>query len=214
MGLWLYAVPAAVAASLAIVCSCISQLQTLHLIWRDIRWRRLLIFVLPGVIGVPIGTLILPHIEPRLFKLGIGLFLVVYSSYVLDAQDARKQTIGAAVPPTARSALAAASLAVSPVFPACCRLSGPTSAAGPKWNGAPSCKVSTSQYCGWPWSSHAASGLLTREVLLDAACRTAGHGRRRLAWRLFYRRLGDHGYQRIVMLLLFISGAGLIWTSR
>ena len=83
MGLWLYALPPTVAASLAIICSSVSQLQTLHLIWRTVRWRRVLTFVLPGVLGVPIGTFLLPHIDPRLFKMGVGLFLVAYSSYVL-----------------------------------------------------------------------------------------------------------------------------------
>jgi uncharacterized membrane protein YfcA len=29
-----------------------------------------------------------------------------------------------------------------------------------------------------------------------------------------YRRLADHAYQRIIMMLLFLSGAILIWTSR
>ena len=29
-----------------------------------------------------------------------------------------------------------------------------------------------------------------------------------------YRRLGDRGYQRVVMLLLLISGVALLWTSR
>jgi hypothetical protein len=28
-----------------------------------------------------------------------------------------------------------------------------------------------------------------------------------------YRRLADHGYQRVVMALLLISAAGLIWTA-
>jgi uncharacterized membrane protein YfcA len=29
-----------------------------------------------------------------------------------------------------------------------------------------------------------------------------------------YRRLADRGYQRVVMVLLLISGAALLWTSR
>src|ERR1700691_2967097 len=83
VGIWIYAMPPAVASSLAIICSVMSQTQTLHLIWRTIEWKRVLIFVVPGVLGVPIGTLLLPHIDPRLFKLGIGFFLIVYPSYVL-----------------------------------------------------------------------------------------------------------------------------------
>src|ERR1700759_289450 len=83
LGIWLYAKPPTAAASLAIICSVVSQLQTLHLIWRAIQWRRVLVFVVPGVLGVPIGTLLLPLIDPRLFKLGLGFVLIAYPAYVL-----------------------------------------------------------------------------------------------------------------------------------
>src|ERR1039458_5652725 len=52
MGLWLYTISPPVAASLVIICSVVSQLQT-------IEWRRLLPFVVPGPIGVPMGTTLL-----------------------------------------------------------------------------------------------------------------------------------------------------------
>jgi len=83
LGIWLYAIPPTVAATLVILCSTMSQLQTLPMIWRTIRWEYVLAFVVPGLLGVPIGTYLLPLIEPRFFRLGIGAFLVVYSSYVL-----------------------------------------------------------------------------------------------------------------------------------
>ena len=83
LGLWLYAISPPVAASLVIICSVVSQLQTLPMIWHAIEWRRLLPFVVPGLIGVPIGTLLVSQIDPRLFKIGIGLFLVCYATYAL-----------------------------------------------------------------------------------------------------------------------------------
>ena len=61
--------------------------------------------------------------------------------------------------------------------------------------------------------SHAASGLLTRQVALDALivlpATIAG------AWSgaYIYRRLADRGYQRVVMVLLLASGVTLLWTS-
>src|SRR5580692_5815979 len=81
LGIWLYAIDPAVASSLVIFCSVFSQLQTMHLIWRAISWRRVFVFIVPGVVGVPIGTLLLPHISPWIFKLVVGGFLVIYSSY-------------------------------------------------------------------------------------------------------------------------------------
>src|SRR5258708_14264289 len=97
LGIWLYAIPPTAAASLAIICSVVSQLQTLHLIWRAIQWRRVLVFVMPGVLGVPIGTLLLPHIDPRLFKLGLGFVLVVYPAYVLARRRAIESPWGRAI---------------------------------------------------------------------------------------------------------------------
>jgi uncharacterized membrane protein YfcA len=61
--------------------------------------------------------------------------------------------------------------------------------------------------------SHAASGLLTRQVALEAAIvlpATVGG-----AWlgAFIYKRIADRGYQRAVMVLLLFSGLTLIWAS-
>jgi hypothetical protein len=62
--------------------------------------------------------------------------------------------------------------------------------------------------------SYALSGLWTRQVAVEAAivlpATIAG------AWSggFAYRRLADRGYQRVVMVLLLISGVALLWTSR
>jgi uncharacterized protein len=68
IGVWLYAISPQVAASLAIICSIVSQLQTLPMIWRSIEWTRVLPFAIPGLLGVPIGTLLLPLIDQRTFR--------------------------------------------------------------------------------------------------------------------------------------------------
>ena len=57
------------------------------------------------------------------------------------------------------------------------------------------------------------SGLLTPDVgnaTLAALPGTIGG-----AWvgSLIYRRLGDLGYQRVILALLFVAGVMLIWTS-
>jgi uncharacterized membrane protein YfcA len=62
--------------------------------------------------------------------------------------------------------------------------------------------------------SHALPGLLTRQIAIEAAivlpATIAG------AWTGGFacRRLADRGYQRVVMVLLLISGVALLWTSR
>jgi len=63
-------------------------------------------------------------------------------------------------------------------------------------------------------ASHAVSGLLTRQVLIQAAVALPGTIGGAWIGAFAYRRLADHGYQRVVMILLLISGGVLIWASR
>jgi uncharacterized membrane protein YfcA len=213
MGLWLYAIPPTVAASLAIICSSISQLQTLHLIWRTILWRRVLTFMLPGLLGVPIGTFLLPHIDPRLFKMSVGIFLVAYSSYVL----ARKVQFNSGWGGSAADGVVGFG---GGVLGGIAGLSGVlpivwTDIRG--WTKEQRRAVVQGFNIAILWFalvSHAASGLLTRQVLLQAAIALPGTIGGAWLGGYLYRRLADRGYQRIVMALLLISGGVLIWSSR
>jgi uncharacterized membrane protein YfcA len=213
MGLWLYAIPPTVAASLAIICSSVSQLQTLHLIWRTVRWRRVLTFVLPGVLGVPIGTFLLPHIDPRLFKMGVGLFLVAYSSYVLARKVHLNSDWGGSVANGVigfGGGVLGGIAGLSGVFPIVW-----TDIRG--WTKEERRSVVQSFNIAILWlalASHAISGLLTRQVLIQAAVALPGTIGGAWIGAFIYRRLADHSYQRVVMMLLLISGGVLIWASR
>jgi uncharacterized membrane protein YfcA len=77
ISIWLYAVSPPVAASLVVVCSIIAQVQTLPTIWRSIEAKRVLPFILPGIFGVPLGTVLLSHLDTRILKLAIGGLLAV-----------------------------------------------------------------------------------------------------------------------------------------
>jgi uncharacterized membrane protein YfcA len=61
--------------------------------------------------------------------------------------------------------------------------------------------------------SHALWGLLTSQVALATAAALPGTIGGAWAGSLVYRRLGDRGFQQVVMALLFASGLVLIWTS-
>ena len=80
---WLNAVHPTVAAPLVVVCSIVAQVQTLPAIRKSINWPRVTPFILGGVVGVPIGTIVLARISPFLFKLFIGFFLIIYCSVML-----------------------------------------------------------------------------------------------------------------------------------
>jgi hypothetical protein len=212
LGIWLYVLPPTDASSLAIICSIVSQSQTLPMIWRFIRWDWALPMVIPGLIGVPIGTMLLPHIDPRLFKLGIGVFLVLYSAYVLARRGAVRSAWGG----RAADAVAGFTGGI---------LGGLTGLSGVP-------PVVWTDVRGWTKEqrrgvvqifnvtilcfalvSHAFTGLLTRQVAWDAAIALAGTIGGAWLGAYVYWRLADRGYQRAVMALLMVSGITLIWTS-
>jgi hypothetical protein len=61
--------------------------------------------------------------------------------------------------------------------------------------------------------THAATGLVTRQVVIEAIAALPGTIGGAWLGAFIYRRLADRGYQRIVMVLLIASGIGLIWAS-
>ncbi len=78
LSVWAWAVDPQLAAPMAVFGSLIGQLVTWPLTRRGFDVRRLWPFVLGGVVGVPAGIWALKGIDPSGFKLGLGLFLVVY----------------------------------------------------------------------------------------------------------------------------------------
>ena len=66
-----------------IVCSIAIQSVSVAVLWRDIDWRRLVIFLAGGVIGLPIGVWFLLHLEQLWFKEAIGGLLIAYAAFRL-----------------------------------------------------------------------------------------------------------------------------------
>ena len=213
LGIWLYAIPPTVAATLVIVCSVAAQLQTLPMIWRAIRWRRVLIFVLPGVLGVPIGTYLLPHIDPRLFKIGIGGFLVIYSGYVLTRRAQRKLGWGGNAADGVvgfAGGILGGLAGLSGVLPIVWTdLRGLT-----REQRRAVVQIFNMAILLLALLSHAVSGFLTREVAVAAVAALPGSIGGAWLGAAMYRRLHDRSYQRVIMALLLLSGLVLIWTSR
>jgi uncharacterized protein len=212
IGIWIYAIPPTVAASLAIICSVVSQTQTLHLIWRTIDWKRVLFFVLPGVFGVPIGTILLPHIDTRLFKLVIGCFLIVYPAYVLLRTQQIKSAWGG---PAADGTVGF----VGGILGGLTGLSGVLPIVWTDIRGwSKEQRRSVVQFyniaiLSLALVSHAVSGLLTWQVAVSAAIALPGTIGGAWFGAFLYRRLADRGYQRVVMAMLLVSGISLICTA-
>ena len=92
--IWIQIMPPAFAGAMGAAAGVTGQVQTLHLIRHAIDWRRILPFVVAGLAGVPVGTYLLPYVDPRPFKLGVGAVLVLYCGFGLLAPRLAASGIG------------------------------------------------------------------------------------------------------------------------
>ncbi len=209
---WLYAVPPAVAAPLVVACSVIAQLQTLPAIWGAIAWRRVLPFVAGGLVGVPIGAAILVEVSPQTFKTVIGGFLIVYCGFMLLRGAAPVVSWGG------RLADGAVGFGGG-ILGGFAGLSGPlpTIWAGLRGWGKDE-KRSVFQTFNlsilfFAGVSQAWHGFMTAEVGRLVLIALPGTLLGAWAGRRTYARLGDGHYDRIVLVLLFLSGISIVATA-
>jgi uncharacterized protein len=78
LGIWLYAVPPALAVPLVLISSVVAQSASLPSMWRSFDFALIWPFIVGGLAGVPIGTALVAHADPHAFKLGFGLLLLVF----------------------------------------------------------------------------------------------------------------------------------------
>ena len=78
LGIWLYALPPSIAVPLVLICSIVAQTSTLPSFWRSFDFSLVWPFLIGGLAGVPLGTLMIAHADPRMFKLSVGVLLLVF----------------------------------------------------------------------------------------------------------------------------------------
>ena len=83
LGIWLHVLDPATAVSLVVLCSVVAQVQTIRTVWHAINWSRIWPMLVAGLIGVPIGTRLLAHLDPAVFRLAMGILLIGYSTFML-----------------------------------------------------------------------------------------------------------------------------------
>ena len=211
--MWLQAVEPVIAAQLASGCSVLGHVTTLPTMWRAVDWRRLAPMLTAGLIGVPIGTWVLPFIPLAAFKMAVGAILIVYCSFMLFVAGRVQLTAGG------RWAEAAVGFAGG-ILGGIAALSGvlPTIYASLK---------------GWPKAERriffqafnltlltamlAASlvqGLIGMRFLMAFAVAVPGTLAGSWIGVRLYRMLDDRRFDRVVLFVLLLSGIGLIWSSR
>ena len=211
LGLWLYVLPPAVAVTLTLICSVVAQTATLPSMWKSSDLSLVWPFVVGGLLGVPIGTLLIAHADPRVFKLTIGIFLLVFP-IALYFSAPMALTIGG------RFADAAVGFAGG-ILGGLAGLSGPLPILWASVRGwGKDERRGIFQTFNWTvlfvaLCLQAASGQVGREVLWAAALALPGTIIGTWLGARLYHALDDRNFRDVVLGLLFLSGAILVWNS-
>ena len=81
LGFWLQIMSPIQAVFIVLAMSILSGIQGLIIVAHAINWPRLMRFLLPGLIGIPIGVKLLALVDPTHLKLVIALFLIIYGGF-------------------------------------------------------------------------------------------------------------------------------------
>ena len=210
LSLWLHVLTPSVAGPLAITCGLISQCFALAHFHRSFRFDLLWPLLVGGLIGAPLGVWLLQYADPKLFRMGMGVFLLGYSSFMLFTPALK--------PVTGAGRVADGGIGfVGGVMGGMCGLSGAVPTAWCMLRGW-SKDVSRAVYQPFNVAIQAmamatllAGGVLTREfgvyVLIALPAMALGVW---LGLRL-YHRISETQFRRMVLWLLLISGASLFF---
>jgi uncharacterized protein len=212
LGIWLYVLPPAIAVPLVLICSVIAQISTLPSIWKTIDFSIVWPFLIGGLIGVPLGTMLIAHADPKVFKLTVGVFLLVFPTALYFQRKEMAVTFGG------KAADAAIGFAGG-ILGGLAGLSGPL-------------PILWASIRGWTKEqrrgifqifnfSVLATSLLVQIVTgfvkpdVFWLALIAFPGTLIGAWlgARTYHALSDGNFRDVVLGLLFLSGAGLVWSS-
>jgi uncharacterized protein len=209
---WLQALEPVLAAQLVSAASVAGHVTTLPAIWHAIDWRRLAPMLIAGLVGVPIGTWLLPMISIGMFKLTLGIILIAYCTAMLLLPGRVRLKAGG------RAAEAGVGFAGG-ILGGLAGLSGvvPTVWAALQ---------------GWPKDERRmvfqafnmtiltamlvaslVQGLIGWRLLVVLAIGLPGTFIGARAGAYLYRRLDDRRFDRMVLAILLLSGATLVWRN-
>ncbi len=212
LGFWLQAMSPLTAAPLTALCGVTGHIQSLPRIWSGVRWARLWPMLTAGIIGVPIGTLLLDHVQPNPLKVGVGVFLIVYSAWMAFVRR----------PPIITGGGRAADAAVGftgGVLGGMASLSGPAPAIWAQLRGL---GKNEQRGVNQPFNmsilllalvSAGIAGFLDRTFFIWAAITVPVTLIGARLGLMLYGRVDDTGFRRIILGLLTLSGATLIVSS-
>jgi uncharacterized membrane protein YfcA len=82
-GIWLHIITPSQTATLIVGYGLLTQSYAIWKLRHALSWRNVAPFIIGGAIGVPIGVMLLTYMNPAYLRTGVGLLLVLYSTYSL-----------------------------------------------------------------------------------------------------------------------------------
>src|SRR6266436_5446363 len=209
LGIWLYVLPPSTAVPLALVCSIVAQTSTLP---RSFDFKLVWPFLIGGLAGVPLGTMLVAHADPRVFKLSVGVLLLVFPAALYFNRKPIAFRFGG------RLADAAIGFAGG-ILGGLAGLSGPLPTLWASVRGwGKDKRRGVFQTFNWTILATAlcvqiATGLVKPEIIWLVLC--AFPGTLVGAWlgTRTYHALSDRNFGDVVLGLLILSGIGLLWSS-
>ena len=94
LSFWAWVIDPKLAAFLAVAGGLTGQVVAAVTVRRGFDLGRLAPFVLGGLVGIPLGVVLLPHLDADWFKALLGLLLMVWCPLMLFARDLPRITVG------------------------------------------------------------------------------------------------------------------------
>ncbi len=212
LGIWLYVLPPSIAVPLVLICSVIAQLSTLPSIWKTIDFSIIWPFLIGGLVGVPLGTMLIAHADPKVFKLTVGIFLLVFPAALYFQRSEMALTFGG------KAADAAIGFAGG-ILGGLAGLSGPLPilwASVRGWSKGQRrgiFQIFNFSVLGAALLIQIASGLVKPDMFWLALIAFPGTVFGAWLGARTYHALSDGNFRDVVLGLLFLSGMGLVWSS-
>ena len=208
-GIWAWVVAPQLAGPMIVFGSLLGQLLSIGAVRRSFDLRRVLPFVIAGLLGIPIGVVLLKNIDQTIFRLVVGVILLVYSAAMLLLRNARPMKAG--------GAFADAGIGfVGGIMGGIAGLSGPAPTLWCMLRGWKK-DVQRAVYQSFNLAMHAAtfavytaSGLINPSSAWMLALVAPAMVIPSLLGTRLYKRISETTFRRIVLVLLALSGLALI----
>lgn len=212
MAFWAWSLPPERAAPLVVFGSWLGQIVALHTVRYDFQLRRALPFILGGLVGVPLGAALLPYLDTLVYQVAVGTLLVVWCPAMLALRGRPHVTAGGRAADGVSGLLGGVMGGLGgltgPAPTLWCTLRG--------WDkGVQRAVFQAFNLCmhTLTLTLYARSGLLTGQTLRGFAIVAPALLLPTWLGARIYHRIDDAGFRRVVLLLLFASGAVLIATG-